>query len=274
MLMAHFTLEHSARERILITSFMLGLHDKQLAASLAVVKVQTAAQAERLAAEGEAVRRDNKTKTSSGYYLLPLVRNNEPVKEDEGDLNLSEEEDETKLIAALADLKVRRGDSTDRRAERREATSSTKCNNCKQCGHYKSDCLQQRKSIYTKCQPMRPSAIEFRLCAGNHYIRECPQLETAKRLLSQGSVSKVDSKPTSARTSAPSYQTSAFKTDGNAVIYETDESPVRIIVITMPMSEESTPSWDGTNAVVIRVWSGSNFSNLDFSRFWFEKKSD
>ena len=57
---AHPNLEHSARERILITSFMLGLHDKQLAASLAVVIVQTVAKAERLAAEGEAVRRDQK----------------------------------------------------------------------------------------------------------------------------------------------------------------------------------------------------------------------
>ena len=51
VLKAHPTFEHSARERILITSFMLGLYDRQLAASLAVVKVQTTAEAERLAAE-------------------------------------------------------------------------------------------------------------------------------------------------------------------------------------------------------------------------------
>ncbi len=62
VLKAHPNLEHSARERILITSFLLGLHDKQLAASLAVVKVQTAAEAERLAAEGEAVRRNQKSR--------------------------------------------------------------------------------------------------------------------------------------------------------------------------------------------------------------------
>ena len=71
VLKAHPNLEHSARERILITSFMLGLHDKQLAASLAVVNVQTAAEAERLAAEGEAVRRDQKSRKSSGNYILP-----------------------------------------------------------------------------------------------------------------------------------------------------------------------------------------------------------
>ena len=41
---------------------MLGLHNKQPAASLAVFKFQTAAEAERLAAEGDAVRRDQKLK--------------------------------------------------------------------------------------------------------------------------------------------------------------------------------------------------------------------
>ena len=71
VLKAHHNLEHSARERILITSFMLGLYDKQLAALLAVVKVQTAAEAERLAAEGETVRRDQKSRKSSGNYFLP-----------------------------------------------------------------------------------------------------------------------------------------------------------------------------------------------------------
>ena len=43
---------------------MLRLYDKQLTASLAVVKVQTASVAERLAAEGEAVRRDQKSRKS------------------------------------------------------------------------------------------------------------------------------------------------------------------------------------------------------------------
>ena len=47
VLKAHLNLEHLARERIFITSFMLYLYDKQLAASFAVVTVQTAANAER-----------------------------------------------------------------------------------------------------------------------------------------------------------------------------------------------------------------------------------
>ncbi len=143
-------------------------------------------------------------------------------------------------MATLADLKARRENSTERRAGRQEATSSTKCYSCGQYGHYRSDCPQRRKSRFTRRQATRPSVIECRLCAGNHYVRECPQLETAKRLLSQESGSKIDSKPTSARTSALNDPTSAFKTDGTAVIYETEESPVRIIDPAMPMSEEST----------------------------------
>ena len=82
VLKAHPNFEHSARERILITSFMLGLHDKQLASSHAVVKVQTAAEAERLAVEGEAARRDQKSRMSSGNYLLPSAVC-EPNSEDE-----------------------------------------------------------------------------------------------------------------------------------------------------------------------------------------------
>ena len=143
-------------------------------------------------------------------------------------------------MAALADLKARRGDWTDRRTGKREARSSTKCYIRGQYGHYKLDCPQRRKSKYTERQLMRPSAIECRLCAGNHYIRECPKLETAKRMLSQESASS-DFKLTLARTSTPSDSISVFKKDGTAIIYETDNSPVQIIDPAMPMSEESTP---------------------------------
>ena len=129
VLKAHQTLEHSARVRILITSFMLRLHDRQVAASLAVVKVKTAAEAERLAAESEAVQRDQKSRKSSEYYIL-LSISRQPESEEEEDLSLSEEEEEEELMATLADLKARRGNLTERRTGGREATSSTKCYNC------------------------------------------------------------------------------------------------------------------------------------------------
>ena len=184
VLKAHQKLEQLARERIINTSFMLELHDKQLAASFAVVKVQTAAEAERLAAESEALRRDQKSRKASGKYFLPST-NREPESSNEEDLNMSEEEEEKELMATLANLKARRANTTERRAGKREATSSTKCYNCGQYGHYRSDCLQQRKSKFFRRQAFRPSVIECRKCGGYHYVIKYSQLETAKRLLSQ-----------------------------------------------------------------------------------------
>ena len=57
---------------------MLGLNDRQLAASLAVVKMQTGAEAERLAAEEEIVRRDQKSRKYTGNYILLSASNTEP----------------------------------------------------------------------------------------------------------------------------------------------------------------------------------------------------
>ena len=139
VLKAHPNLEHSTRERILITSLLLGFHDRQLAASLAVVKVQTAADRERLAVEGEAVRRYQKSRKSSGNYIL-LSTSREPESKYKENLNLSEEKKE--FMAKLADFKDRRGNLTKRRVGRRETKSSTKCYNFCQCGHYRSDCPQ------------------------------------------------------------------------------------------------------------------------------------
>ena len=69
VLKAHPDYAHASRKRILITSLLLGLYDRQLALSHAVVKIQTAADAERLAAEGEAVRRDQRSRRSTINFL-------------------------------------------------------------------------------------------------------------------------------------------------------------------------------------------------------------
>ena len=98
---AHLNLAHAPRERILITRFLLGLHDRQLASSLAVVKIQTSADAERLAAEGEAVRRDQRPRRSTSNFLCEGAC--APESDDQGEPSdagsLDEEEEE--LTAAL-----------------------------------------------------------------------------------------------------------------------------------------------------------------------------
>ena len=66
---AHLDLAHAPRECILITSFILGLYNRQLASSIAVMKIQTAADAERLTAKGETVRRDQRSRRSTSNFL-------------------------------------------------------------------------------------------------------------------------------------------------------------------------------------------------------------
>ncbi len=103
VLKAHPDLDSTSRERILVTSFRMGLYDRQLAASLAVARLQTAAEAERLAAEGEAVRHDQRSRRSGSNFLPEGACAGESEEEDCGE-GPDEEEDED-LTAAFGDLR-------------------------------------------------------------------------------------------------------------------------------------------------------------------------
>ena len=127
VLKVHPDLAHASRERILITSFLLGLYDRQLASSLAVVTIQTAANAEQLAAECEAVRRDQRSRRSTNNFLPE-----DPSAQDHGSLDepsdaepLDKEEEE--LMAALGTLNPprRNPNSSSNPQERRRATNAT-----------------------------------------------------------------------------------------------------------------------------------------------------
>ena len=61
----HPTLAHFDKEHIFVTSVLLGLYDRQLAASLAVARIQNAADAERLAVKGKAVPHDQQSRRSN-----------------------------------------------------------------------------------------------------------------------------------------------------------------------------------------------------------------
>ena len=69
-LKAHPKLEHDFREQTIVSSFLLGLHYQKLVMYFAAVKPSNAQDAQRLAFEIEAVRRDQRSRrTVSG--LLP-----------------------------------------------------------------------------------------------------------------------------------------------------------------------------------------------------------
>ena len=275
VLKAHPNLDHTSRERILVTSFMLGLYDKQLAANLAVVKVQTAADAERLAAEGEAVRRDQKTKRTSNYSLMESARDED--LDDEKDIGLlySEESDCEDITATLNDRRNgKRNASTGQQFERRKATAATKCYGCGHFGHYKSDCPRRGRPTAgrTRNQP-----VECLLCGANHYARDCPQLESAKQFVAGSNLdrsTKGEPKQNSSRPSTLGEASAAFKKDGTAVVYDAKESPVKIVDPALPaMSEESTPGAP-ENAVVLRAWSSANLAGVDSGRLRISAKSD
>ena len=142
VLKAYPDLAHACRERILIKSFCRELYDRQLASLLAVAKIQTAADAERLAAEGEAVRRDKQSRRSTNNSQLDGASGLNPeVFEEPSDAETLDKEEE-KLMAALKTLNPPRknfSSSASPPPERRRATSATRCYGCNQYGHYKCD---------------------------------------------------------------------------------------------------------------------------------------
>ena len=125
VLKAHPDFTHAFRERIFITIFLLGLYDHQLASSLAVVKIQTAADAERLAAEGEAVRRDQRSRRITNNFLPEEVSAHDPEVLDEFSNVEPLDEVEEELMAALGTLNPPRrnfnlsSNSPERRSDKR-----------------------------------------------------------------------------------------------------------------------------------------------------------
>ena len=138
--MAHPDLAHAFRQRILITSFILRLYDRQLVSSLAVVKIQTVADVERLASEGEAMRRDQQPRRSTSNFLPEGAC--VPESDDPDELSDAEslDEEEEELTAALGTANSRKAfNPSGKPPERRKTTSTTRCYGCNQYGHFKSE---------------------------------------------------------------------------------------------------------------------------------------
>ena len=69
ILKTHPNLTHPDRERSFVTCFLLNLYDQQLAVSIAMVKILTAADSERFAVEGEAVCRYQRPRSFNINFL-------------------------------------------------------------------------------------------------------------------------------------------------------------------------------------------------------------
>ena len=180
VLKAHPDLEHAPHERILIMSFHLKLYDRQLASSLAVVKIETAADAERLAAEGEAVWRDQRSRRSTNNFLPEEAIALYPeVLDEPSDKEPLEEEEE--LMAALGTLIPTRKNfnSITNPLERRRATNTTRCYGGGQYGHFKSDCSQPNRQRPKRFTPR--AKLECLLCKNNHLVRNWPSLPAAQQ---------------------------------------------------------------------------------------------
>ena len=157
-------------------------------------------------------------------------------------------------VASQADLMAafggyRREGAAGKSGKRRPATSSTKCYNCGQYGHYKSDCPLRKTSVPRQAtRTSRVPSSGCLICHGNHFARDCSQLQTARQLLEQHNRKPADGAEQSVLLKAPPRaSTSAdpkvqFREGGTGVICQVGRSPIRVRDPALPMmGEESTP---------------------------------
>ena len=113
--------------------FLLGHHDRQLAAFVAAVKPSSTFEATKLAAEIESICRNLRAKRTV-TSVLPEQLSRCEKKKDIGDFEVPMEDvaSQTDLIAAFDGY--RQNKSARKPRKRRPATSSTKCYNCGQYG--------------------------------------------------------------------------------------------------------------------------------------------
>ena len=193
---AHRFATHAQREEYLISAFTNGLYDGQLALHIATVNPSTSSEAERIALAGESMRKEFRSRKSTGAYPLKEeeVRysgedEDEPEEEDEQEID---EEDE----AAMANAESRPLKSqwttvgTGRRGRgkwtgSRPRTAKSNCYQCGQPGHFKSDCPQLKRRGAA-------SSATCGLCAGPHGTDSCPQLSTAAKHVQQSGPAKTD----------------------------------------------------------------------------------
>ena len=205
---AHPELGHESRERILVTSFTLGLRDQELATSLTMASVATSAEAERRATEGESARRNARIKNSGYYALTDLMTEAAEQPDDAADEAGAAAGYDEDYSAAFSEHRGGRGGPTGRSGgvgrgrgrgfSTRGGAGSMRgrCYNCGQVGHIRAECpLPQNPATFPKPQaPVaasknQASAVSCPICRGPHSIRQCPKVAEAPRASGQSNSS-------------------------------------------------------------------------------------
>ena len=176
VLRAHPDLAHKDRDRILTTEFISGLRDQKLSLALSMASIQSSADAERKATEGESVRNNAKSKRETYAHYLP--------KQPEEQLEDSDSEAEGAvegegLKAAFGRQRVGdRGVAFDGRPfssfSGKGHGGSTRgsmrglCYTCGEAGHYQAHCPQRQEQAGV---PNDSPVCSY--CWGPHPVQLC-----------------------------------------------------------------------------------------------------
>ena len=144
------------------------------------MKIQTAADEERLAAECEAVRRDQRFNRLTSNFFSEGACAPELDDPDEHPNAESLDEEEEELTAAFGTANPRKAfNPIGKPPERRKATSTTRCYGCGQSGYVKSECPRPNRQGVRRFTPR--SQLECLLCNVNHFVRDCASLPAAQQ---------------------------------------------------------------------------------------------
>ena len=106
---AHPDLSHKERERILVSNFQLGYHDKELATSLVIATISTSAEAEVRATGGESARKNAKIKKTFLNYMSIDYPDEQFEGEATGYESIFYDEGDEHIAAAFNDRRGYRG---------------------------------------------------------------------------------------------------------------------------------------------------------------------